>query len=115
MHFIQDLLVEDVTVYSSPCMSLVVSLISNISIRRFNVLKKGARYGSSNVDCIHSTGARGQFIFEDSVLEGSGDDGLNINNQNSHIEGIYNSTTFYVSSGSTTNNSIGIKFSTIHK
>jgi hypothetical protein len=75
----------------------VVGTVMNLSIRRFNVLKKGDRYGSLNEDGVHLNGMRGTFTFEDSVLEGMGDDGLNIHNQNSEIINIVNSTTIEVS------------------
>jgi hypothetical protein len=92
----QDLVVEDVTLYSSPRMGIVASIARNLTLRRYNVLKKGKRYGSLNVDCVHLSGLRGRLKFEDSLLEGSGDDGLNIHNQNAQVLEIVNGTTLSV-------------------
>lgn len=87
---------HDITLYSSPCMGLVMEG-TNLAIQQYHVLKKGRRYGSINQECIHLSGLWGHLSFEDSLLEGSGDDGLNINNQNSYVSGIVDSTTILLS------------------
>lgn len=76
----------------------VVGALRNLDIRGLYVRKKGDRYGSLNRDGVHMNGLRGKLTFEDSLLEGMGDDGLNIHNQNSEIVNVVNSTAVDISS-----------------
>jgi hypothetical protein len=79
-HRCADVRVSDVTVFTVPGMSLVGSISTNISLKRYNVLLRpgSGRMMSATADASHFAGCKGTVSLEDCTFEGMGDDGVNV-------------------------------------
>lgn len=71
---------RDCAVYSAPGMGLAALQCENVSLKRFQVLKRpGSRRPMSvTADATHFGGCKGTVTLEDCVFEGMGDDGVNV-------------------------------------
>ena len=79
-----DVEVTDLTVYAAPGMGLVGADSENISLERFNVLRRpdSGRWMSTGADATHFMSCRGTISITDCLFEGMGDDATNIHNRN---------------------------------
>ncbi len=75
-----DLVVEDVTIYSAPGMGIYVQHATNAVLRRVHVVPGPGRVISTCVDSTHFNICRGTIVIEDCVFIGQMDDGSNMHN-----------------------------------
>lgn len=73
-----DILCENVTIHSCYGMGFLAQMCENITLRRFNTLRSGDQYYTSNADATHFVNCTGLVLVEDSTFEGQLDDALNI-------------------------------------
>ncbi len=91
----QNVVLEDVAIYTAPGMGIHAELGENISLKRVGVrIRPGSgRLMSTTADCQYYTHCLGTITIEDSYFEGMGDDGLNICGKYKTITKIINPTT----------------------
>ena len=73
-----EILWENITVYSAPNLAFYPHRTSNHTIRDCHVKIKEGRIFSSNADGIHMRGSRGHVLIDGCSVEGMGDDGINV-------------------------------------
>jgi len=75
----RDIAVRDIAVYTCPGMGLVAAECHNVSLERFNVLRKPGtrRPVSATADASHFSGCTGDVTIRDCTFEGMGDDAVN--------------------------------------
>lgn len=75
-----EVLVQDVTVFTTPGMGVVAAVCENVTLRRFQVLKRPGSHRpmSATADGAHFGGCKGTVLLEDCLFEGMGDDGANV-------------------------------------
>ena len=91
---VHGLVIQDVTVYTSPGMGVFCHYCSDILLQRINFVKKREaswiRPMSLTADACHLFSTTGFIEIADSVFEGQGDDGLNVHGHFQEIESIIN-------------------------
>lgn len=79
--------IENVTVHSCYGMGLIAQMCENITLRRFNTLRHGVQYYTSDADATHFVNCTGVVLVEDCTFEGQLDDALNIHGIYTRIVG----------------------------
>lgn len=93
-----DLTIRSVTTYTSWCMSFVTSRSRGLNILDYHVLRKGDRWMSSIVDCMHFSDTRDYINIFDSECQSMGDDGLNVHATYLPVIDIINATALVIQS-----------------
>jgi len=93
LHFwgCSDVSVTDVTIYTIPGMGIIGEYSHTITLTRVHVVPNPPHPMSICSDGVHITLCSGTVTITDSVFEGQGDDGLNINGRYSVISQLLNS------------------------
>ena len=94
----QTVTVQDVTVYTCPGMALMSRGGGDVTLRKFNVMIKpgSGRWFSATADATHFSDTRGKVVLEDCLLEGMGDDGVNVHGMYSVITEVIDARTFKI-------------------
>jgi hypothetical protein len=105
---VHGLVIQDVTVYTTPGMGVFCHYCSDIYLQGLNFVKKREdswiRPMSLTADACHLFSTTGFIEIADSVFEGQGDDGLNIHGHFQEIESIVNSHSLVLGKDGQANN-----------
>ncbi len=78
---VDDIQIENITVYSAPGMGVHARHCSDISVDNFDIRRENGHWMSITADGVHFDSNRGYINVVDSFMEGMGDDGLNIHSK----------------------------------
>jgi hypothetical protein len=93
---VTDLTIQSVTTYTSWCMSFFALRARRLNVIDYHVLRKGDRWMSTIVDCMHFADAREYVNIFDSRCESMGDDGLNVHSTYLPVTQVINSTALVI-------------------
>lgn len=93
-----DLTIRSVTTYTSWCMSFFTLRSRGLNVIDYHVLRRGDRWMSTIVDCMHFSDSRDYINIIDSECQSMGDDGLNVHAAYLPVIDVINSTAVVIQS-----------------
>jgi hypothetical protein len=95
---VTDLTIQSITTYTSWCMGNYALRARRLNVIDYHVLRKGDRWMSTIVDCMHFADAREYINIFDSQCESMGDDGLNVHATYLPVTQVINSSALVIQS-----------------